>query len=191
VPPPPFFLNHQIFNLVSCRRINDELNFFEGLPTSRLFLIILAIIVTCQALIINFMGMFFKVQPLIWQEWLVTVAIGAGAMGWSLLIRLASRQCQHVSGCGCTSAIAAFLTRMNKVRSKAEAHVAVYSAPEGSGLSVHEAVTLARGKAAAAAAEAAAAEAEGRKKKRERRGRAGTREERTMSGRSDSAGSLV
>lgn len=59
-------------------------------------------------------------------------------------------------------------------------------------LTVHDAVSLARGNAAAAAAaEAAAADQKKEKRKLwERKGRAGRREERTLSGRSDSAGSL-
>lgn len=70
-----------------------------------------------------------------------------------------------------------------------------YAPREGLGLTVQEAVSLARGNAVAAAeAEAdAAAAAEGKKDRKkfwERKGKAGTKEERTLSGRSDSAGSL-
>lgn len=38
----------QIFNLINSRRINDEYNVFEDLHKSKLFLIILGIIVLCQ-----------------------------------------------------------------------------------------------------------------------------------------------
>lgn len=67
---------------------------------------------------------------------------------------------------------------------------AVYARKEG--LSVHEAVSLARGSAAAATVEEAqAAEIKkGKKKFWERKGCVGTRDERTLSGRTDSATSL-
>jgi hypothetical protein len=32
----------------------------------------------------------FKVKPLDWQEWLVTMAIGAGAIPWSMVVRFVS-----------------------------------------------------------------------------------------------------
>ncbi|KAF8057240.1 ACA11 [Scenedesmus sp. PABB004] len=189
------FIFAQIFNLVNSRRINDEYNVFEGLATSRLFLAILGVIVLCQVLIMSFLGMFFKVQQLRYDEWLVTVAIGAGAMLWSLAVRALSR----TVGCGCGAlgaAVSGRLARMNQVRTKAMAAAdRVYSSAEGRELSVAQAVGLARG-SAAAQAEAEAAAAEGKKEKKEKRraerkGRAGTREERTLSGRSDSAGSML
>ncbi len=40
-----------------------------------------------QAIIINFIYVVFKVRPLDWQEWLATIAIGAGAIPWSLIVR--------------------------------------------------------------------------------------------------------
>eukprot|EP00879_Flechtneria_rotunda_P002036 GHRR01002214.1.p1 GENE.GHRR01002214.1~~GHRR01002214.1.p1 ORF type:complete len:850 (+),score=231.92 GHRR01002214.1:2125-4674(+) len=189
------FIFAQIFNLINSRRINDEYNVFEGLNTSTLFLAILGFIIFCQVMIINFLGMFFHIQPLHWQEWLVTVAIGGGAMIWSLIVRFISRNISwgsDESGSKLYKAILARLARMNQVTSRhAVAASAVY-AGEGIELSVQEAVSRARN---AAAAQAAAKEEQEQQKEQKKPfwklGTAGTKEERTLSGRTDSAGSIA
>lgn len=83
----------------------------------------------------NFLGVVFKVAPLNWDEWLVTVAIGAGAMIWSLAIRFVSRTFFAGAGsssgrrCGCWSWLTERLTRLNQVTSKQMvAAAAVYDA---------------------------------------------------------------
>lgn len=177
----------------------------SDLHKSHLFLIILGIIVTCQVLIINFLGVVFHVAPLTWQEWLITVAIGSGSMAWSFLIRFVSRTCFSAGGKGHSScsgglwaAITARLTRLNQVKSRQlAAAAAVYDANKlcGVEMSVHEAVSLAREKAANKAQEEAEDAASGGSKSRikaffGRRGEAGSKEERTLSGRSDSAASV-
>lgn len=143
---------------------------------------------TAQVLIINFLGMFFKVEPLNWQEWLVTVAIGSGALLWSFIVRLLSRNI-HWS-CGCCAPLGAALGRLNRVQTKQAAAAEAVYAPRAGGveLTVQEAVSLARGTAQAADAEEDSKKS--KKESRKRRGRAGSKEERTLSGRSDSAGSL-
>lgn len=159
-------------------------------------------------LIINFLGVIFKVEPLTWQEWLATVAIGAGAMFWSFLVRFVSRtffasssdklsDSSSKSGRGLWAWITARLTRMNQVTSKQlQAAAAVYDSNKlcGVEMSVQEAVSLAREKAANRAAQEESEES-GRSGSRikawfGRRCEAGSKEERTLSGRSDSAGSL-
>jgi hypothetical protein len=149
----------------------------------------------CQVMIINFLGMFFKVQPLKWDEWLVTVAIGAGAMIWSFLVRWMSRNINWsglCSCCHCCGAVGSRLARLNKVRSKhVTAAAAVYGAAGAVELTVQEAVSMARNKQAVQETEAQSQEKSGKSKtKKNDKGRAGTWEERTLSGRSDSAGSL-
>ena len=158
---------------------------------------------TPQVLIINFLGVVFKVDPLNWQEWLVTVAIGAGAMIWSFLVRLisrtfAGRPSTHSgkAGTGCWSALTARLTRINQVTSKQMvAAAAVYDSNKlmGVELSVQEAVSLAREKAANRAQQDEAEESGSKSRLKAwwgRKGEAGSKEERTLSGRSDSAGSM-
>jgi hypothetical protein len=75
-------------------------------------------------LIVNFLGVVFKIAPLGWDEWLVTVAIGAGAMIWSFGIRFISRtffadsSSGSSSGRGCWAWVTERLTRLNQVTSK-------------------------------------------------------------------------
>lgn len=153
-------------------------------------------------LIINFLGVVFKVAPLNWKEWLLTVAIGGGAMIWSFLIRFFSNvfASDTTSRQGCTAslwnAITSRLNRLNQVKSKQLlAAAAVYDTNKlcGVEMSVQEAVSLAREKAANRAQQD---EAEGPRSKSMikawfgKKGTAGSKEERTLSGRSDSAGSL-
>lgn len=155
-----------------------------------------------QVIIINFLGIVFHIAPLNWQEWLVTVAIGAGAMIWSFLVRFFSRTFvagRESTSRGCWAAMTARLTRMNQVTSKQLlAAAAVYDCNKlcGVEMSVQEAVTLARDKAANRAQQEAEDESSGGSRSFIKawlgrgKGEAGSKEERTLSGRSDSAGSL-
>jgi len=54
--------NAQVFNEICSRRINDEYDFFSGLITNPTFMSVLIITVGLQAIIINFLGIFFKVS---------------------------------------------------------------------------------------------------------------------------------
>lgn len=84
------FIFCQIFNEINARRINDEPTIFVGLFTNPIFVAVLFITVVLQVIIINvpfINSKFFKVQPLKWQEWLATVAIGFGAIPLSLITR--------------------------------------------------------------------------------------------------------
>lgn len=138
-----------------------------------------------QVMIINFLGMFFKVQQLSWQEWLFTISIGAGSMLWSLIVRFLSRNVTCSCGGSALTAVSSRLASLNQIKNKRmAASSAVYDA--GLELTVQEAVTLARGKATAALE----AQAKLDEKTKDRKGTAGTHQERTLSGRSDSAASL-
>lgn len=85
------FVFLQVFNFICCRRIKDELNFFNRICASKLFWIICLLIVVLQALVITFGGRFFQVYkyygltPL---QWVISVGIGAMTMPVSLFLRL-------------------------------------------------------------------------------------------------------
>jgi Ca2+-transporting ATPase len=88
------FIFCQIFNEINARRINDEYTIFVGLFTNPIFIAVIAITVVCQVIIINvpFINTkFFKVTRLTWEEWLVTVTIGVGAIPLSLLTRFITK----------------------------------------------------------------------------------------------------
>jgi Ca2+-transporting ATPase len=51
----------QVANEINARRINDEYNVFEGLTKSPIFMGVIIITMGLQAIIINFLGIFFVV----------------------------------------------------------------------------------------------------------------------------------
>ena len=56
------FVVMQIFNLINVRKINDEVNVFEGILTDNInYIIVWLICVGGQAIIIEFSGTTFKV----------------------------------------------------------------------------------------------------------------------------------
>ncbi|GAX84709.1 hypothetical protein CEUSTIGMA_g12131.t1 [Chlamydomonas eustigma] len=58
------FMWCQVFNEICSRRINDEYDFFSGLHKSPIFLAVLLITIGLQALIINFMDIFFTSEQI-------------------------------------------------------------------------------------------------------------------------------
>ena len=56
------FIMMQIFNEICSRRIEDEYDFFAGLYKSPIFIGVLIATFGLQAIIMNFMGLFFKVR---------------------------------------------------------------------------------------------------------------------------------
>ncbi|KXZ54127.1 hypothetical protein GPECTOR_5g228 [Gonium pectorale] len=85
------FICTQVANEINARRINDEYGIFNGFFSNWIFLAVISITMGLQAIIINFLGLFFKVEPLDWMEWLASIAIGTGAWPLSLLTRYVSR----------------------------------------------------------------------------------------------------
>ncbi|GLC43787.1 hypothetical protein PLESTB_000907900 [Pleodorina starrii] len=88
------FIFCQVFNEINARRINDEYTIFVGLLTNPIFVGVIAITIVFQVMIINvpfINSKFFKVQPLTWQEWLITVAIGFCAIPLSLITRFVTK----------------------------------------------------------------------------------------------------
>jgi Ca2+ transporting ATPase len=84
------FVVLQIFNMINCRKINDELNIFEGIFNNKMFLIVWVVICGGQVLIIEVTGVVFEVCPggLPWYHWLIAIACGFGAWVWSFILKL-------------------------------------------------------------------------------------------------------
>ncbi|GAX73955.1 hypothetical protein CEUSTIGMA_g1405.t1 [Chlamydomonas eustigma] len=90
------FIMMQVANEINSRRINDELTIFNGIHHSPIFMSVMVITLGFQALIMcTPFGVFFKVVPLTWTEWLITTAIGFGSIPVSLLTRVASNIIYH------------------------------------------------------------------------------------------------
>ena len=72
------FVFMQIFNMINSRKINDELNVFEGIHHNKIFIIIFFIIAIIQALIVQFTREVFQVAEdgLWYGQWFFCIAIG-------------------------------------------------------------------------------------------------------------------
>lgn len=82
----------QVMNEINARRINDELNVFEDLHKSPIFLAVIVITIGLQVIIIQTpVSNFFKIAPLNGPEWGVSIAIGLGAVPVSIATRLITR----------------------------------------------------------------------------------------------------
>eukprot|EP00877_Chromochloris_zofingiensis_P010936 jgi/Chrzof1/6096/Cz17g09160.t1 len=86
------FIFCQVMNEINARRINDELNVFEDLHKSPIFLAVIVITIGLQVIIIQTpVSNFFKIAPLNGPEWGVSIAIGLGAVPVSIATRLITR----------------------------------------------------------------------------------------------------
>ena len=71
------FVWEQLFNELNARSIDDHQNIFSGLFQSYIFIAVLVISAGLQAIIVEFGGAAFKVEPLSWDQWLFCIAIGS------------------------------------------------------------------------------------------------------------------
>ncbi|KAH6879999.1 hypothetical protein B0T10DRAFT_551751 [Thelonectria olida] len=82
------FVFMQIFKLVNSRRIDNQLNIFEGLHRNHLFMLMMSIMVGGQIIIILFGGDAFVVVQLNGAQWAISVIIGFCSIPIGVLIRL-------------------------------------------------------------------------------------------------------
>ena len=76
------FVVMQIFNMINCRVINDEINIFDGIFNNSTYCVIFLIIFGGQAIITEFGSKALKVSPygLHYSHWII--AIGLGFTTW-------------------------------------------------------------------------------------------------------------
>ncbi|KAK3503343.1 putative calcium p-type ATPase NCA-3 [Neurospora crassa] len=77
----------QIFNELNNRRLDNELNIFEGITRNYFFWAINAIMIGGQVLIIFVGGEAFKITRLNGKEWGMSIGLGAISIPWGALIR--------------------------------------------------------------------------------------------------------
>ncbi|BDA43546.1 probable calcium-transporting ATPase 11, plasma membrane-t [Coccomyxa sp. Obi] len=86
------FIFMQLFNQINARKINDELNVFDGIFRAPMFLYIWFIEAILQVIImVTPINTFFRVSTQNWQEWLFAIALGAGSIPVAIIIKLLSR----------------------------------------------------------------------------------------------------
>mmetsp|Transcript_23162 Transcript_23162/g.59344 ORF Transcript_23162/g.59344 Transcript_23162/m.59344 type:complete len:1051 (-) Transcript_23162:502-3654(-) len=86
------FIFMQLFNEINSRKLGDQLNIFEGIWRNPVFLGVIATTLGCQIIIMQTpVARAFHVQSQTWQEWLTSIAIGAGSTIVCLLSKLLLR----------------------------------------------------------------------------------------------------
>lgn len=80
-----------IFNMLSSRKINDEINIFDGITGNIMYIIIILIIAGGQIIIVLFGGTAFKVatsKPAVSGiQWGVAIAFGVGMVIWDTILK--------------------------------------------------------------------------------------------------------
>lgn len=77
----------QIFNEFNARSITDEWRVFTGLDKNPIFAAVIFVTVALQIFIVELGGLFTKTSSLTPIQWLITSAIGLGALPVGILMR--------------------------------------------------------------------------------------------------------
>ena len=81
-----------VFNKFNCRKINDEINIFEGLGDSHMSHYIILIIIIGQILMVNYGGDWCQTTPLSRNQWLTNIGIGSLSIPVGTCLRLINRK---------------------------------------------------------------------------------------------------
>jgi len=82
------FVLLQAFNEINMRKVNLDMNVFDGFFDNPSFSIILGITFVLQVLIVEFGNLAFMTTPLRWDLWLICIAIGASSLLAGVVLRL-------------------------------------------------------------------------------------------------------
>jgi Ca2+-transporting ATPase len=81
------FIFCQLFNELNARSIGDNWNVFQGVITNHIFVGVWIVTIGIQIFLIEVGDEFVKTAPLTWDQWLVTVALGAIGLPIGVLMR--------------------------------------------------------------------------------------------------------
>nr|CAD1817159.1 unnamed protein product [Ananas comosus var. bracteatus] len=70
------FVFCQVFNEINSREM-DKINIFRGIFSNWIFAAIITVTVVFQVIIVEFLGPFASTVPLTWEQWLISVGLGA------------------------------------------------------------------------------------------------------------------
>ena len=76
--------------MLNARRIHDELNIFEGLKKSYMFIFIWFMVLFLQVLMVMVGSYAFSchLEGLTWEQWLICIGFGMLPVPWRLVLRL-------------------------------------------------------------------------------------------------------
>jgi magnesium-transporting ATPase (P-type) len=83
-----FFVFCQVFNEFNAREIGDRFDPIRSLSQSPMFLLVIFFTVICQWFIVEYGGDFTQTSPLSFDEWRLTVGLGACSLPVGFLMRL-------------------------------------------------------------------------------------------------------
>ncbi len=80
----------QIFNLINCRVINDEINVFKGIHKNYMFLIVWIGIAVGQVIIVQFGSFALKVSKygVSGEHWAIAIVLGITTWGASIIFKM-------------------------------------------------------------------------------------------------------
>jgi hypothetical protein len=81
------FVFCQVFNEFNAREIGDRFDPLRSLSQSPMFLMVIIFTVVAQWAIVEYGGDFTQTYPLNYEEWKITVALGAGSIPIGFLMR--------------------------------------------------------------------------------------------------------
>jgi P-type Ca2+ transporter type 2C len=84
----PFRLRAQRLTPFSCRRIDNQLNIFEGMHRNWFFIAINILMVLCQLIVMFFGGAAFSITRLDGVQWAYSVVLGLFSLPVGAVIRL-------------------------------------------------------------------------------------------------------
>jgi len=82
------FVFLQLFNMISSRSVNTEVNVFKGILVNKYFSAIWVICAGMQGLMVEVFGPFASTSGQTWQMWLVAIGLGAIALPFGILSRV-------------------------------------------------------------------------------------------------------
>jgi Ca2+ transporting ATPase len=88
------FVWMQIFNMLNARKINDEVNIFNGIFSNKLYLVVMVVIFTGQIIIMVFGGYAMKVslEPISGEHWGIAFAFAFGQLLSDLILKFVPDQ---------------------------------------------------------------------------------------------------
>jgi len=81
------FVFCQLFNEINCRKLEDELNIFQGIFRNWIFIGVVFFTVVVQVLIVEFGGQFSNTVPLNLIQWVFCIVIGSISLPIGMLLR--------------------------------------------------------------------------------------------------------
>jgi Ca2+ transporting ATPase len=80
------FVVMQLFNEINARKVNGEMNVFEGLMSHYQFFAILILTAVIQFVLVTYGGSVLSCEPPSARSWLITICFGVGELPWNLAL---------------------------------------------------------------------------------------------------------